>query len=178
MTVNIAEPPARTVTPNGDHTQLNPMQERYVFPSSGVAVIIQRVSQQRTADHRNSMRLKNRPPAVPMQTVDIAGEMVTQENPADPQYIAELDAYETAFNAKEFEWFVSKTLTVDTELVRAYREKSLLEDGTDYPEHPDWYLFLWHIAALNMDDFNEFYRIATSISRPTPAAIADAKARF
>lgn len=162
---------------NGDH-QLPAMEERHTFPSSGVTVVVRKVSSQRTTDHRNSMRLKNQPPPVPVVTVNIAGEDVTTPNPADPDYIARLAAYESAFDTKEFEWFISKTLSVDAEMVKKYREKALEEDGTDYSEHPDWYIFLWHICALNMDDFNEFYRIATSISRPTPAAIADAKARF
>lgn len=162
------------------------MEERHTFPSSGVTVVVRKVSSQRTTDHRNSMRMRAEVkseeeggiPRPPLQTVDIAGEMVTEANPADPDYIARLAAYESKFDTREFEWFISKTLSVDSEMVRAYREKALVEDETDYSEHPDWYIFLWHICALNMDDFNEFYRIATSISRATPAAIADAKARF
>lgn len=156
--------------------------EQVTFPSSGVTVTITRISQQRVIDHRNSMRrldeAKGVVPQPPIQSIDIAGEIVAQPNPADPAYLQALAEYTAKFDAKEFDWFISKTLAVDSEAVKAYREVSLAVDSTDYPEHPDWYIYLYHIACLNAEDFNLFYNVATSISRPTPAAIADAKERF
>lgn len=174
-----------TVRPavNGEHSATLPAsQERYTFPSSGITVTVNKVSQARTTDHRNSMWMRDEAsgklPVPPLQTVNIAGEDVTQANPADPDYMKALAAYTTAFNSREFEWFISKALSVDEEAVRVYREKSLVEDGTDYGEHPAWYIYLWHILALNADDYDGFQRVAWGMSRPTPAAIADAKARF
>lgn len=158
------------------------VSEQVTFPSSDVTVTITRISQQRVIDHRNSMRrldeAKGVVPQPPVQSIDIAGEVVSQPNPADPVYLKMLSEYTSTFDVKEFDWFIAKTLVVDTEVVRAYREVSRNIDGTDYAEHPDWYIYLYHIACLNTEDFNLFYSIATSISRPTPAAIADAKDRF
>ena len=164
------------------HPALSTPIEEYTFPSSGVTVQIAKVSTQRTTDHRNAMRRKDEAngivPKPPVQVVDIGGEKVKQENVADPDYIEAKQKYEADFNAREFEWFISKTLQFEQKVVDEYRKRSLEEDGTDYSEHPSWYIFLWHIACLNPSEFDAFMSIATSMARPTPAAIADAKERF
>lgn len=167
---------------NGDHITLLAGQERFTFASSGITVTVNKVSQARTIDHRNAMRRKDeldgRIPQPPKQMVDIAGELVEQTNITDPDYLKALVEYTSAFDAREFEWFLNKTLVIDVEAVSKYRAKSSAEDGTDYPLHSDWHIYMFHILALNMDDYEQFQSTAWSISRPTPAAIADAKARF
>lgn len=156
--------------------------QMYTFPSSGIEVTIQRVSQQRAIDHRNAMQRRDEAhgivPQPPKQTLDIAGELVTQTNTADPEYIAKKQVYDDSVAERQTEWFVSRTLVIDSQLVADYRARTLAEDGTDYAERPDWYIFLWHIACLNPSDYSDFYFVAASLSVPTPAAIADAKSRF
>lgn len=149
---------------NGD---LSPTQERYTFPSSGYTVTIQRVSAQLLQDYRSRLRRKHQPPAVPTQTLTIAGEEVTQENPLDPDYQAALAAYQADMQRKEFEYFIRNTLSqYDTEAVAAFRKRQLEEFDVTYDE-PDWYVFIWYLAALDPADYEEFQRIALNMSRPT-----------
>jgi hypothetical protein len=167
---------------NGDHTDSDPTRVAYTFPSSGVTAIVRKVSQRRATDHYAKSRRDNPPPVAPKTNVDVAGEKVLREDPTSVEYQAwqmQLLSYETTFKEKEEEWFVGQTLVIDHEAVTTYRAKSLVEDDTDYGEHPDWYIFLWHICALDPRDwYNNAQNIALFLSFPTPASIADAQSRF
>lgn len=161
-------------------SNLSPTQERYTFPSSGITVTIQRVSAQMLADYRIRLRRKNPPPVPPKQTVNIAGENVESENPSDPDYQAALAKYEVEMGKREFEYFIGNTLVLsdtDRQLIKEYRDFQLSHWDVTFDE-PDWYVFLWHLAALDPKDFDEFQRIALSMSRPTREAVENAKATF
>lgn len=159
---------------------LSPTQERYTFPSSGLTVTIQRVSAQMLTDYRIRLRRKQLPPPVPKQTVNIAGESVESDNPSDPDYTVALAKYESEMGKKEFEYFIGNTLLLsdeDKQLVKTYRDFQKEHWDVAF-EEPDWYIFLWHLAALDPKDFEEYQRIALSMSRPTREAVENAKAGF
>lgn len=152
----------------------------YVLPSSGLTVYIKKVAQARFTDHHNAIRMKRKPPPVPVQTVNIGGEEVTSENPADPEYINLLTNYEREMQTQESDWFLHAALdlTANKGTIDAYRKKCLEEDGTDYADKDDWYILIEHILSQDVGDISEVYAIALSMSRPTGEAIAAAKSSF
>lgn len=177
-----------TTTQNGRHQKGRIVAPPAVTFSSGYTVTVHRLppmTQQRVAEavqRLDEIRGVKRP-VVPMVEGAVAGQL--EANEADPDYIAQVAAFDAArkleFNdrlmllvcldAVEVEWTDALRAKVARTRRRLERVGAWVDDDTLEADERDTLIFVQHIAMEKGEDLQALYRAVMALSEPTPEVV-------
>lgn len=146
------------------------MSERML--SSGVRVRVKKVSPLLL----DEVRRQSPPPIPPMVEVDYGEGMVQEANPADPAYMAVLDAHNIDLSTRFISVLLARgvdPVDSDDEVRRQVEQlrRDMQDAGMDLPDWSDKMIFLKFIAFLDKNDIQVLLQEIQGMSQPTEEAV-------
>ena len=163
---------------NGSGSGLFP----FTFESTGREIKVRKVSWLFTSALYEDYSKKNPQPKPPKQKVNYGDGDVVEENRAHPEFVRQLQEWETARR----EWVEREArylyvelgveCEVDSEAVARVRE-AMLRRGVEL-ETDDKFVYVYYVCIGSTQDYNDFVEAITRRSRPTEGEIAKSAESF
>lgn len=141
--------------------------EPYTFPTTGIKIFIDKVSQILIA----KVQSKYTTPPAPVVEVELNGKIVKESNPADPDYQITLLNHNLMLEEKMRKLVISQGVVhqlnpdekkkVDS--IRSFYKESENEDL----EGNDLEVFVSYVCIITPEDLNHFLEAVTGISQPS-----------
>lgn len=149
------------------------------LPDSGVELTCSRIAPALVNDIRKSIYKKFPRPNPPRQQVKLGGEVVEEENDANPEYLAAVRDWEAETGMAMFEQFARLGVVIEfnAEQLAQIADLRADADGIDLPEN-DKILYLTRIACSSSADMLELRSAIMGLGQPTEKAVAENKAAF
>jgi hypothetical protein len=151
----------------------------YTFKDTGVRVQIRKVSPMLVVELQRSFPA----PTPPRQRVEVAGEMVEEANPSDPDYIAAKERHGQELEMRVRKLMIQRGVIIPPDNTGWQAEVAELKAfwletyGAEL-EGNEKELYVSHIAIGTDSDYLELVEAITRRSQPTEGEIAAAKASF
>ena len=130
---------------------------KFTFKSSGLSVTYTRVPR-KLLEEFSLQHKKRLYPKPPVQTLEVSGEKVSEENVSDPEYQQAIQVYNLRFGVDLNRFIVKRAVKeFDIEAVRRLREETIGE--LELPQD-DVIVFVYFIAAI---DDAEVWELADAV---------------
>lgn len=152
----------------------------YTFKDSGEKIHIRRVSPLLLMEFGRAYEKQHPKPKPPMNTVDYGDGPRQEENPASPEYQAELLAYNIAMERATRFFMIKRGVVCDvpTERIAQLRADWMQSVGEELAEKDDLLAYISYICIATPDDLMDFTTALTRRSQATEAAIAENLSSF
>lgn len=158
-----------------------PELKLFTFTDTGIKILIRKVSPMLG----NELRKAFPPPKPPIQEVEVDGEKVRESNPAHPDYVAAMNAYNQEMEVRMRRLLIKRGVEYlpdqEAEALTQVDElrKSWMEDyGQPLDEPSDKVVYIWFIAAGTDKGIEEITSAILSRSQPSQEDVNIAKDSF